>query len=96
MEVEVDAECPEAIERGGVNFMCLICFEKKRNKEGYLEYCCGQSICIGCGDNHEDTCRRRSLEFTCPYCRALVLDEEGNNRLLIKHGEYRIVYMTDI
>ena len=93
---EGDEECPEALERGGVYFECPICFDKKRMGEGSLNYCCGQWICKGCGDNHRDTCRRRSLELTCPYCRALILDEEGSNRLLIKHGEYRIlVYMTD-
>ena len=58
--------------------------------------CCGQRICNDCGGSHVDTCEKRSLELTCPYCRASVLDEEGSNRLLIKHGEYRIlVYMTD-
>ena len=89
MEGEVGAECPEALERGGVYMICPICFEKKRlEEENFLELCCMQRICKDCGDNHRDMCARRSLEFTCPYCRALVLDDEGNNRLLIKHGEY--------
>ena len=88
MEGEVGAECPEALESGGVYIICPICFEKKRDEEGYLKFCCGQRICKGCGDNHEDMCARRSLEFTCPYCRALALDREGSNRLLIKQGEY--------
>ena len=97
MEGEVGAECPEALERGDVHFMCPICLEKKRFEEGYLKYCCGQRICIGCDDNHEETCARRSLEFTCPYCRALVLDREGNKRLLIKHGKNGVlVNMTDM
>ena len=96
MEGEVGAECPEALERGGVYIICQICFEKKRIEDGYLKVCCGSDICIGCGDNHQATCARRSLEFTCPYCRALVLGREGENRRLIKHGEYRIVYITDI
>ena len=96
MEGEGDEECPEALERGGVYFMCPICFEKKREEEGYLNVCCGKDICFCCGDIHKDTCTRRSLEVTCPYCRNLVLDEAGNKRLLIKQGEYRIVYMTDI
>ena len=96
MEGEGDEECPEALERGDVYIKCPVCFDKKRNQEGCLMYCCGQRICKGCFDNHKATCRRRSLEFTCPYCRALILDEEGMNRLLMKHGEYRIVYMTDI
>ena len=96
MEGEVGAECLEAIERGYVYLICPICFEKKRLEEGYLKFCCGQRICKGCDDNHKATCERRSLEFTCPYCRALILGQEGNKRLLIKQGEYRIVYMTDI
>ena len=97
MEGEVDEECPEALARGGIYFRCPICFEKKRDEEGLLKVCCGQDICKGCGDNHQDICARRSLEFTCPYCRALVLDEEGNKGLLIKHGETSVlVYMTDI
>ena len=96
MEGEEEEECPEALERGGVYFKCPICFDKKRMEEGYLKICCGRYLCKGCGDNHEDTCRRRSLECTCPYCRDLILDIEANKRLLIKHGEYRIVYMTDI
>ena len=97
MEGEVGAECPEALERGGVYIICPICFEKKRDEEGYLKVCCGQHICKGCFDNHYYTCKRRSLELTCPYCRALVLDEEGNKRLLINHGENGVlVNMTDM
>ena len=96
MEGEGDEECPEALARGGVYFICPICFEKKREEEGYLNFCCAQRICKDCADNHEATCARRSLEHTCPYCRALALVGKGNNRLLIKQGEYRIVYMTDI
>ena len=96
MEGEGDEECAQALERGGVYFECPICIDKKRMEEGVLMYCCGQRTCEGCGDNHRDTCRSRLLEFTCPYCRALFLDEEGNKRLLIKQGEYCIVYMTDI
>ena len=97
MEGEGEEECPQALIRGGVYFICPICFEKKRDEEGYLKYCCGQDICKGCSDNHQTTCARRSLEFTCPYCRALLLDREGNKGLLIKHGETRVlVYMTDI
>ena len=65
-------------------------------KKDILRFAVGNVHVKGCGDNHEDTCRRKSLPFTCPYCRALVLDDEGNKRLLIKQGEYRIVYMTDI
>ena len=91
MEGEGDEECPEALERGGVYIICPICFDKKRMEEGSLNICCGQRICKGCGDNHRDTCARRSLEFTCPYCRALVLDEEGNKGLLIKQGETRVL-----
>ena len=93
MEGEGDEECPEALERGGVYFKCPICFENKRDEAAYLNICCGQWTCKGCGENHQDTCARRSLEFTCPYCRALVLDREGNKRLLIKQGEYRVVYI---
>ena len=97
MEGEGDEECPEALERGGVYFKCPICFDKKRIKEeGSLNVCCGRYMCKGCSDNHRTTCRRRSLEHTCPYCRHLMLDREGNKRLFIKQGEYRIVYMTDI
>ena len=97
MEGEVGAECPEALERGGVYFKCPICFEKKREEEGYTKVCCGQRICKGCFDNHGYTCARRSLEFTCPYCRASILNKEGNKGLLIKHGETRVlVYMTHI
>ena len=97
MEGEGDEECLEALERGGVYFKCPICFEKKRQGEGSLNICCGQQMCKGCGDNHRDTCARRSLEFTCPYCRALILDEEGNKGLLIKHGGCCVlVYMNDI
>ena len=96
MEGEGDEECPEALERGGVYFECPICFDKKRNQEGCSMICCRQRICNDCGGSHEDTCRRRSLELTCPYCRAVILDEKGNKRLLMKQGEYRIVYMTDI
>ena len=96
MEEAVDEESSEALERGGVHYKCPICFETKRDDDGYRKWCCGQRICKGCGENHRDTCARRSLEFTCPYCRALFLDREGNKRLLIKQGEYRIVYMTDI
>ena len=97
MEGEGDEVCPEALARGGVYVKCPICFEKKRGEEAYLRFCCGNHICKGCFDNHRDTCKRRSLELTCPYCRALVLDEEGNKGLLIKRGETRVlVYMTDI
>ena len=88
MEGKVGAECQDALDRGGVFMICPICFEKKREEEAYLELCCGQRICKGCGDNHEDICARRSLEHTCPYCRALVLGREGNNRRLTKQGEY--------
>ena len=97
MEGEGDEECPQALDRGGVYFICPICFEKKREEEAYLSICCGNRICEGCGDSHQVTCKRRSLEFTCPYCRALILDEEGNKRLMIKHGDTRVlVYVTDI
>ena len=97
MEGGGDEVCPEALARGGVYVICPICFEKKREREGYSSSCCGQPICKCCGDNHRDTCKRRSLEFTCPYCRALILDEEGNKRLMIKHGDTRVlVYMTHI
>ena len=96
MEGEGDEECPEALERGGEYVICPICFEKKRNGDGKLNPCCGQDICKGCSTSNRDTCRRRSLPFTCPYCRALILGGERNKRLLIKQGEYRIVYMTDI
>ena len=87
--MEGEEECPEALERGGVYFECPVCFDKKIMEEGSLNICCGQRICKGCGDNHGDTCKRRSVEDTCPYCRALTLDEEGSIRRLIKHGEYR-------
>ena len=97
MEGEGDEECPEALARGGVYFICPICFEKKRDEEGYTNACCGQLICKDCSDNHKATCKRRSLEFTCEYCRALILDKEGSKGLLIKHGECCVlVYMTDI
>ena len=97
MEGEVDEVCPEALERGGVYFKCPICFDKKRIEEGSLKVCCGQRICKDCGVSHKATCERRSLEVTCPYCRALVLDDEGNKRRLIKQGENRVlVNMTDM
>ena len=97
MEGEGDEECPEALARGGVYVICPICIEKKREEEAYLKICCGQEICKGCSVNNQDTCARRSLEFTCPYCRALVLDRKGNKRLLIKHGENGVlVNMTDM
>ena len=97
MEGEGDEECPEALDRGGVYFICPICFQKKREEEEYSKICCGQRICKGCAVNHQATCARRSLKFTCEYCRALILNDEGNKGLLIKHGETRVlVYMTDI
>ena len=84
-------ETPEALERGGINLQCPICFEKKDMGAGQVMVCCGQHICFNfCRDDHRDTCRRRSLEETCPYCRYVVINAgEGGEtiRLLIKQGE---------
>jgi TPR repeat protein len=91
MKEELDAE---TLRRGGVHFICPICLVKKKQvEEAYLNFCCGQDICITCADSYDDECKRKSLKLTCEYCRAEVstakLGEEGN-RLLKKRGSNHV------
>jgi hypothetical protein len=95
MDEELDAE---TLMRGGVHFVCPICLEKRKQvEESYLKFCCGQDICITCSDSYRDECARKSLKFTCVYCRAEVLSEEESNRLLKKRGSNHVcINMIDI
>ncbi len=84
MEKELDAE---TLMRGGVHFECPICLDKKKlGKESYVKMCCGQPICITCSDSYRVECTRKSLKYTCVYCRAETLWGEESNRLLKKRG----------
>ncbi len=88
MEEELDAE---TLMRGGEHFICPICLEKKRQDgESYFQSCCGQYICRTCADSYRDECRRKSLEYTCEYCRAEVLIEEESIRRLKKRGSNHV------
>ncbi len=66
-----------------MHFVCPICLEKKRREESYFTVCCGQDMCETCSDSYRDECERKSLKFTCVYCRAETpsSDEEFNRRL---------------
>jgi hypothetical protein len=79
MEEELDAE---TLKKGGLHTVCPICFEKKKYEESYFTFCCGQDICITCGDSYK--------ELTCEYCRAEVLSDEENDRLLKKRGSNHV------
>ena len=87
--MEEKEEDAETVRKGGLYVICQICEEKKkRGPEVALQLCCGQWICLSCCTAHEDACRVRSVERTCPYCRAPpLLDEDGVKLLLIKQGE---------
>ncbi len=88
MEEELDAE---TLRRGGVHFICPICFEKKKlGAETCLHVCCGQYICRTCADSYRDECLRKSLKLTCVYCRAEVLFDEESNRLWKKRGSNHV------
>ncbi len=94
MEEELDAE---TLMRGGVHFVCPICLEKrKQGEESYFHSCCGQYICRTCSESYRDECKRKSLNLTCVYCRAEVLNRVENNRRLKKRGSNHVcMYMID-
>ena len=86
--MEEKEEDAETVRKGGIHVICPLCLEKKkRGPEVRLQMCCGQCICLTCVKADEDACRVRSVEFTCPYCRAPFLNDDGAKLLLIKHGE---------
>ena len=89
MEEELDAE---TLRRGGVHCVCPICFEKKQLiEESYFRFCCGQDICKTCADSYRDECKRKSLKYTCVYCRATeVLNTVEGNLLLRKRGSNHV------
>ncbi len=89
MEEELDAE---TLRRGDVHFVCPICFEKtKMGEESYFKECCGQDICRTCADSYKDECKRKSLKYTCVYCRAeLPSSEKEGKRLLKKRGSNHV------
>ena len=89
--MEEKEEDAETVRKGGVYTICPLCLEKKKRPEVNLQVCCGQDVCLACCKAHDDSCRIRSVEPTCPYCRALPLDEDGNKLLLIKQGEYIVL-----
>ena len=92
--MEVKEEDAETVKKGGIYAICPLCLEKKkRGPEVNLQVCCGQDVCLACCKAHKDACRVRSVECTCPYCRSPLLDEDGNNLLLIKHGEYIVLVL---
>ena len=87
--MEEKEEDAETVKKGGIYVICPLCLEKKKRgqKKVRMLLCCGQDVCLACCEAHEDACRVRSVEFTCPYCRAPFLDEDGAKLLLIKQGE---------
>ncbi len=85
---ELDAD---TLRRGDLNFICPICLVKKQlGEESYLKECCGQDICKTCSDSYDDECRKKSLTYTCEYCRAEILSEKESNRRLKKRGSNHV------
>ncbi len=85
LKEDMDAE---TLARGGVFFICPICFDKKSDPDDkYMKYCCGQIICKACWHSNEEECRRKSRKLTCEFCRCIVLGPKGMRQLLIDHGE---------
>ena len=93
--MEEKEEDAETVRKGGIYVICPLCLEKKkRGPEVRLQVCCGQEVCLACCKAHEDSCRVRSVECTCPYCRAPPFNnDDGGNLLLIKHGEYIVLVL---
>ena len=93
--MEEKEEDAETVKKGGIHVICPLCLEKKkRGPEVTLQVCCGQWICLSCCTAHEDACRVRSVEFTCPYCRAPFLSKKDDHKLpLIKQGEYIVLVL---
>jgi hypothetical protein len=88
MEDELDAE---TLRRGGIYFVCPVCLEKKKQvEESYLKFCCGQDVCRTCTHSYDKECERKSLNLTCEYCRAEVLNKEESNRLVKKRGSNHV------
>ncbi len=85
LKEDMDAE---TLLRGGVFFICPICFDKKTDAyDKYMKYCCGQIICKACWHSHEEECRRKSRKPTCEFCRSIHLGPKGSRQWLIDHGE---------
>ena len=87
--MEEKEEDAETVKIGGIYVICPLCLEKKkRGSEVRLQLCCGKYVCLACCKAHKDACRVRSVDCTCPYCRAPpLLDEDGAKLLLIKQGK---------
>ena len=91
--MEEKEEDAETVRKGGIYVICPLCLEKKKKgPEVTLQFCCGQCVCLACIKEYDDACRVRSVEFTCPYCRAPFLFN-GYKLLLIKHGEYIVLVL---